>query len=65
LCHRPVTLKKNNDFKADMKKIILNTGIKFSGSFSGVESGRDVTLTPHPLLVPRSKKRVELYIYSP
>jgi hypothetical protein len=26
-----------------------------SGSFPGVESGRDVTLTPHPLLVPRSK----------
>jgi hypothetical protein len=27
-----------------------------TGSFSGVESGRSVTLTPHPLLVPRSKK---------
>jgi hypothetical protein len=24
-----------------------------------------VTLTPHPLLVPRSKNRVELYLYSP
>jgi hypothetical protein len=34
-------------------------------SFPGVESGRDVTLTPHPLLVPRSKNRVELYLYSP
>jgi hypothetical protein len=30
-----------------------------------VESGRGVTLTPHPLLVPRSKNRVELYLYSP
>jgi hypothetical protein len=30
------------------------------GSFPGVESGRGVTLTPHPLLVPRSKNRVEL-----
>jgi hypothetical protein len=26
-----------------------------TGSFPGVESGRGVTLTPHPLLVPRSK----------
>jgi hypothetical protein len=26
-----------------------------TGPFSGVESGRGVTLTPHPLLVPRSK----------
>jgi hypothetical protein len=34
-------------------------------SFPGVESGRGVTLTPHPLLVPRSKNRVELYLYSP
>jgi len=33
-----------------------------SGSFPGVESGRGVTLTPQPLLVP---SRVELYIYSP
>jgi hypothetical protein len=33
--------------------------------FSGVESGRGVTLTPHPFLVPRSKNRVELYLYSP
>jgi hypothetical protein len=31
-------------------------------SFPGVESGRNVTLTPHPLLVPRSKNRVELYL---
>jgi hypothetical protein len=36
-----------------------------TGSFPGVESGRGVTLTPHPLLVPRSKNRVELYLYSP
>jgi hypothetical protein len=33
--------------------------------FSGVESGRGVTLTSHPLLVPRSKNRVELYLCSP
>jgi hypothetical protein len=32
--------------------------------FPGVESGRGVTLTPHPLLMPRSKNRVELYLYS-
>jgi len=24
-----------------------------------------VTLTPHALLVPRSKNRVQLYLYSP
>jgi hypothetical protein len=36
-----------------------------TGSFPGVESGRGATLTPHPLLVPRSKNRVELYLYSP
>jgi hypothetical protein len=36
-----------------------------TGSFPGVESGRGVTLTPHPLLVPWSKNRVELYHYSP
>jgi hypothetical protein len=36
-----------------------------TGSFPGVESGRGVTLTPQPLLVPRSKNRVELYLYSP
>jgi hypothetical protein len=35
------------------------------GLSRGVESGRGVTLTPHPLLVPRSKNRVKLYIYSP
>jgi hypothetical protein len=29
-------------------------------SFRGVESGRGVTLTPHSLLVPRSKNKVEL-----
>jgi hypothetical protein len=34
-------------------------------SFLGVESGRGMTLTPHPLLVPRSKNRMELYLYSP
>jgi hypothetical protein len=31
-----------------------------TGSFPGVEGGRGVTLTPHPLLLPRSKNRVEL-----
>jgi hypothetical protein len=36
-----------------------------TGSFPGVESGRGVKLTPHPLLVPRSKNRVELDLYSP
>jgi hypothetical protein len=35
-----------------------------TGSFPGAESGRGVTLTPHPLLVPRSKNRVQLYLYS-
>jgi hypothetical protein len=28
-----------------------------TGTFPGVESGRGVTLTPHPLLVPSSKKQ--------
>jgi hypothetical protein len=36
-----------------------------TGSFPGVESGRGATLTPHPLLLPRSKNRVELCLYSP
>jgi hypothetical protein len=36
-----------------------------TGSFPGVESGRGVTLTPHPRLVPRSKNGVELYLCSP
>ena len=36
-----------------------------TGSFPGVKSGRGVTLTPHPLLVPLVMKRVELYLYSP
>jgi hypothetical protein len=36
-----------------------------TGSLPGVESCRGVMLTPHPLLVPRSKIRVELYLYSP
>jgi hypothetical protein len=31
-----------------------------TGSFPGVESDRGVTLTPHPLLVPRSKNRISL-----
>jgi hypothetical protein len=31
-----------------------------NGSFPGVESGRGLTLTPHPLLVPRYKNRVAL-----
>jgi hypothetical protein len=36
-----------------------------TGSFPGVKSGWRVSLTPDPLLVPRSKNRVELYLYSP
>jgi hypothetical protein len=36
-----------------------------TGSSLRVESGRGVTLTPHPLLVPRSRNRVELYLYTP
>jgi hypothetical protein len=35
-----------------------------TGSFPGVESGQDVTLTPHPLLVSRSKNRVEKLLLS-
>jgi hypothetical protein len=34
-------------------------------SFPGVESGQGMTMTPHLLLVPRSKNRVALYLYSP
>jgi hypothetical protein len=34
------------------------------GSFPGLESGRGVTLSPHPLLVPRSKNRVVLMIFG-
>jgi len=33
--------------------------------FSGIKSGRGVTLTPHPLLVPWSTKRVGLYLCFP
>jgi hypothetical protein len=33
--------------------------------FPGVESGRSVTPTTHPFLVPRSKNRIGLYLYSP
>jgi len=36
-----------------------------TGSFPVVEGGSGVTLTPHPLLVPRTRKRVELYFYTP
>jgi hypothetical protein len=36
-----------------------------TGSFPGVESGQGMTLTPNPLRVPRSKNRVQLYLYSP
>jgi hypothetical protein len=36
-----------------------------TGYFPGVESGRGVTLTPHPVIGLRSKNRVELYLYSP
>jgi hypothetical protein len=33
-----------------------------NGSLPGAESGRGVTLTRHPLLVPRSKNKLELYL---
>jgi hypothetical protein len=36
-----------------------------TGSFPGVESGRSVTQTHNPLLVPKSKNRVELYLCFP
>jgi len=35
-----------------------------TGSSPGVKDSRDVTLTPHPLLV-RGQEKVELYHYSP
>jgi hypothetical protein len=37
-----------------------------TGSLPGVESGRGVTLTPHPFLVPRSKnsRAIELPLIS-
>jgi hypothetical protein len=35
------------------------------GSFPEVEGGRGVTLTRHLLLMPRSRKRIELHLYSP
>jgi hypothetical protein len=35
-----------------------------TGSFRGVESGRNVTLTPHPVLMARFKNRIELYLFS-
>jgi hypothetical protein len=37
-----------------------------TGSFPGAKSGRGVTLTPHPLILPRSKiNRVDLCLYGP
>jgi hypothetical protein len=36
-----------------------------TGSFAEVKYGRGVLLTTHHLLVPRSKNRVELYLYPP
>ena len=36
-----------------------------AGSFSGVKSGRGVTLTPHPTSSAVGHERVELYLYSP
>jgi hypothetical protein len=56
---RGVTEKYKDKYK-NLKRFVMGTG-----SFPGVESGRGVTLTPDPLLVPRSKNRVELYLYSP
>jgi len=35
-----------------------------TGLFQGINSGRGVTLTPHPVYC-RGQERVELYIYSP
>ena len=35
-----------------------------TGSFTGVKSGRGVTLTPHPFSC-RGHERVQLYLYSP
>ena len=36
-----------------------------AGSFPGVNSSRGVKLTPHTLLVPWSRERLEQYLYSP
>jgi hypothetical protein len=36
-----------------------------TGTFPGLRCDRGVILTPHPLLVPRSKNAVELYLNSP
>jgi hypothetical protein len=35
-----------------------------TGSFPGVESGRGMTLTPHPFYCRGLKNGVELYLYS-
>jgi hypothetical protein len=35
-----------------------------TGFFPRVESGRGVTLTPHPLQVPRSKNRIAIPLLS-
>jgi hypothetical protein len=49
-----------------LQVVLLQTSCKKgTGSFPGVESGRGITLTPHSLLMPRSKNRVKLYLYSP
>ena len=45
--------------------IATGYGLDGPGDRIPLESGRGVALTPHPLLVPRSKNRVELYLYSP
>jgi hypothetical protein len=36
-----------------------------TGSFPEAKSGRGMKLTPHPLLVSRSKNRVQLYLCFP
>jgi hypothetical protein len=41
-------------------KMSLTVGKIVLLSYPGVESGRGVTVTAHPLLVPRSKNRVQL-----
>ena len=52
-------------WERDFSAVQTGPGAHTAESFSEVESGRDVTLTPHALLVPRSKNRVQLYLYSP
>jgi hypothetical protein len=68
--HRDVIVVKKN--KLDAHNLFLTYFVKLYvfRAYLGPSSGgtnvcRGVTLTPHPLLVPRSKNREELYLYSP